>query len=713
MSSAYWGIISDSILLKLRNSPSSFPAPDINEMSSMVYVLKLFCELNVRARTSFGGTVNPVEFPPSGFFLSECLQSAFVYICNVNNLGGDLPKHISDDNLSSNVDSRSSRQGREVRANSFKRSAEDIFIIPPMEAEQNKHIKLAEQSLTTTTAAAPSMNPTSGTQSSPTISETLLPKIEQIIRSFCQSKHIRANKTGEGLLTKAPLQQQEQQDIFNILQQPFYLQQSSQQQHMLWSPAALLQSLEKVPQDGSPTQLPDPLPHQIGQQKEFTRRHKKHPNRYVLTIQNPRFRPLSPGQPGGGGGSGDGGGAETIVKLTYGHIHQVCMESDSSFLPPPLPESVEGGSDGRRASSVFLSISLITALKGLEVLSNNRYRVQLNTPLSNTKKLSKNTTCLYEAFWIFEISLLISDQPKMLDRLLRDGNYSSLSVLSCFGFFRSPTEYYFELLRMLLVFYERNLYFRNDLMDIAIANFDEMKPSDLVEGTAIQSIGKGSFELSSGLLLNGMEKEHLNFRPMCDPRSPSPAAMARHGTKTLLPVLSAASGAAPVQDDLSDDDIISESSSDMDLDLSATAAVAKEQANPSNAITPSSSASAGQTSATAVSEPLSMNAVPCILCDDAEIVPEPPLLSSEPIEPLSADATECDPLVRNLKQRVVGYKDGLSLKDQGLSCRNFQSSFFQALHISDSAPYIITVSANTPKSFDQMMRPVGSMRKHV
>lgn len=72
------------------------------------------------------------------------------------------------------------------------------------------------------------------------------------------------------------------------------------------------------------------------------------------------------------------------------------MESDSSFLPPPLPESVEGGSDGRRASSVFLSISLITALKGLEVLSNNRYRVQLNTPLSNTKKLSKNTTCLYE-----------------------------------------------------------------------------------------------------------------------------------------------------------------------------------------------------------------------------------------------------------------------------------------------------------------------------
>ena len=65
--------------------------------------------------------------------------------------------------------------------------------------------------------------------------------------------------------------------------------------------------------------------------------------------------------------------------------------------------------------------------------------------------------------------MLISDQPKVLDRLLRDGNYSSLAALNCFGFFRSSTEYYFELLRMLLVFYERNLYFRNDLMDIAIA----------------------------------------------------------------------------------------------------------------------------------------------------------------------------------------------------------------------------------------------------
>ena len=80
----------------------------------------------------------------------------------------------------------------------------------------------------------------------------------------------------------------------------------------------------------------------------------------------------------------------------------------------------------------------------------------------------KPSTLVLQALWIFEISLLISDQPKTLDRLLRDGNYSTLSALSCLGFIRSPTEYYFELLRMLLLFYERGVYFKNELIETAI-----------------------------------------------------------------------------------------------------------------------------------------------------------------------------------------------------------------------------------------------------
>lgn len=295
MSSAYWGIISDSILIKLRNatstssSSSSLP-PGNDEESRMVHIMKLFCELNVRARTSFGGTVNPVRFPPSAFFLSECLQSAFVYIRNVNNLAGKLS---TVENLGSNIDSNSPDREVQVRASSSKRSAADTTIaIPPTDGEQiNKQKKLTVN--TTTAAPVPFQNPSSGTHSPISISEINLPRIEQIIRSFCQSKHIRANKSGE-VLTKAPLQQQEQQDIFNILQQPFRRQESSQQQHILRNPTAFLQSIlpaekslpdsSNKPSDPSPPPPLPPLP-QKSRRKEFTRRHKKHPNRYVLTVQ--------------------------------------------------------------------------------------------------------------------------------------------------------------------------------------------------------------------------------------------------------------------------------------------------------------------------------------------------------------------------------------------------------------------------------------------
>ena len=268
----------------------------------MVYIMKMFCELNVRARTSFGGTANPVIFPPSAFFLSECLQSAFVYIRNVSNLSGKLSKYMSDENHGSNIDSSS--PDREVRVSSSKRSAVDISL-PPTEAveQKNKQIKLtatstAAAAAVVVVAAPPSQrastnNPSSsGTHSPPSISEINLPKIEQIIRSFCQSKHIRANKTGE-VLTKAPLQQQEQQDIFNILQQPFRRQESStQQQHILRNPTAFLQSIlpaEKISADNTSKLLSDELQQQQqtqkGRRKEFTRRQKKHPNRYVLTVQ--------------------------------------------------------------------------------------------------------------------------------------------------------------------------------------------------------------------------------------------------------------------------------------------------------------------------------------------------------------------------------------------------------------------------------------------
>lgn len=256
-----------------------------------------------------------------------------------------------------------------------------------------------------------------------------------------------------------------------------------------------------------------------------------------------------------------------------------------------------------------------------------------------------------------------------------------------------------------------------------------MKPSELIEDNVAQSIGKGAFELSSGVLLNGAEREFLSFRPMYGLQSPTFPSMARQentdGTNSLPTDSSSSSlSQSAAVDSVPDDDVGSEdddndvasvSSSEM-VEKSTTAAIiAKEpvnvdleQINLSSSITfsPSPSASAGQGG----SEPLSMKATDDGSAEETLSGPPPPSMSQGPVP---ADVTESNPLISNLKQRVAGYRKGLSLRDQGLTCRNFRSSYFQALQISDSAPFYITLSANTLECFEQKLRPVVSMQKHV
>lgn len=106
--------------------------------------------------------------------------------------------------------------------------------------------------------------------------------------------------------------------------------------------------------------------------------------------------------------------------------------------------------------------SVLVPFKGIDVLTNGRYRVQLNTFMNGRKKFSRNSTDLYEvrcvvlsallrvlrshyckcaiinnlyiiwhsagqALWIFEIALLISDAPPLLSELQRIGERSSTS----------------------------------------------------------------------------------------------------------------------------------------------------------------------------------------------------------------------------------------------------------------------------------------------
>jgi len=155
------------------------------------------------------------------------------------------------------------------------------------------------------------------------------------------------------------------------------------------------------------------------------------------------------------------------------------QRSHGITIDNPLPSSTVTG-----VSPQDPTCSMLVPLKGIDVLSNGRYRVQLNTFLNGRKKFSRNSTDLYEALWIFEIALLISDSPVMLSELQRIGNYNCLVSLGYLGFFGSPREYYLELGRHILLFYDTVDFFNEDLIALAIHNYDALKPPGIAAGTA-------------------------------------------------------------------------------------------------------------------------------------------------------------------------------------------------------------------------------------
>lgn len=57
----------------------------------------------------------------------------------------------------------------------------------------------------------------------------------------------------------------------------------------------------------------------------------------------------------------------------------------------------QGAGTGQRDSTKDLvPYSMLVPLKGIDVLANGRYRVQLNTFMNGRKKFSRNSTDLYE-----------------------------------------------------------------------------------------------------------------------------------------------------------------------------------------------------------------------------------------------------------------------------------------------------------------------------
>ena len=131
------------------------------------------------------------------------------------------------------------------------------------------------------------------------------------------------------------------------------------------------------------------------------------------------------------------------------------------------------GAQAHAQQDVYCSV--LVALKGIDVLANGRYRVQLNTFLHGRRKFSRNSTDLYEALWILEIALLISDAPRQLSELQRIGNFNCLAPLGYLGFFATPREYYLELGRHILLFYDTLDFFSEELIAIAIQVSDELR----------------------------------------------------------------------------------------------------------------------------------------------------------------------------------------------------------------------------------------------
>lgn len=70
-------------------------------------------------------------------------------------------------------------------------------------------------------------------------------------------------------------------------------------------------------------------------------------------------------------------------------------------------------------------ISAFTSSKGISKTSGNTWRVQLK--LGNGNGIfSRNFSTLEEALWIYELKVLISDEPRYIHEMCNRGNYDAL-----------------------------------------------------------------------------------------------------------------------------------------------------------------------------------------------------------------------------------------------------------------------------------------------
>ena len=185
-------------------------------------------------------------------------------------------------------------------------------------------------------------------------------------------------------------------------------------------------------------------------------------------------------------------------------------------------------------------ISTDIALKGITLNESKTYRVQVKSFESGNKNFSRNTRNLYDAIWIYEIALLISDRPNIIASQLHSGNFISLRALGMYGFLFTPFDFFIEFIRQLKVFADTELYFTRDMLSKACECFDTMNmKTDYYASSGSSSSSSSStadLSMDTGNEIENkanckrmvhMVYKHYNISPVTDPNRRLPDTPAK------------------------------------------------------------------------------------------------------------------------------------------------------------------------------------------
>jgi len=138
---------------------------------------------------------------------------------------------------------------------------------------------------------------------------------------------------------------------------------------------------------------------------------------------------------------------------------------------------------GRKLTEKQCAPSFKMHAKGIQVTQHRSFRVQLNKTKNSSNKFTKNVNDFTEALWLFEIAVLICDQPTKLNTLLKSGNYDFLLMNN---YVKNSTDYRALLGDNILKLHSKKI-LKNEQADLAISIFGNLA-NDSVRDDAVDPV---------------------------------------------------------------------------------------------------------------------------------------------------------------------------------------------------------------------------------